>query len=31
MGTYPGLAAIDAHCATLPAFANAHPDRHRVD
>ncbi len=31
MAQYPKLAAIDAHCASLEAFAAAHPDRHRVD
>lgn len=31
MTAYPQLARIAAHCNTLPAFADAHPDRHRVD
>lgn len=31
MEDYPRLAAIDAHCTSLAAFADAHPDRHRVD
>lgn len=28
MGNYPGLQSIDAHCAGIAAFVDAHPDRH---
>ncbi|MEO1320071.1 MAG: maleylacetoacetate isomerase [Pseudomonadota bacterium] len=31
MTAYPRLAGINAHCTAMPAFADAHPDRHRVD
>ncbi|MEL6949655.1 MAG: maleylacetoacetate isomerase [Pseudomonadota bacterium] len=31
MTAYPKLARINAHCIAMPAFADAHPDRHRVD
>ncbi|MEO1595361.1 MAG: maleylacetoacetate isomerase [Pseudomonadota bacterium] len=31
MTAYPKLARIDAHCASVPAFTDAHPDKHRVD
>lgn len=30
MSAYPKLARVAAHCNTLPAFADAHPDRHRA-